>query len=236
MSEPMRRDFTSRDELIAYLRNEMGEETPAQSVAETAVFDNIPTIRGGRQAAEIALDNINASAYEATRNYLDGAVTHLSPYIRHGVLSLAEVRDKAQADSRINKLVQELGWRDFFQRVHRKVGRAIWQDLEPYKTGFSADDYADALPKDIENGTTGLDCIDAFSRKLRETGYLHNHARMWLAGYVVHWRKVKWQTGARWFLQHLLDGDPASNNLSWQWVASTYSHKPYFFNRENIEK
>ena len=67
-------------------------------------------------------------------------------------------------------------------------------------------------------------------------GYLHNHARMWLAGYVVHWRKVKWQAGARWFLQHLLDGDPASNNLSWQWVASTYSHKPYFYNRENVEK
>lgn len=77
--------------------------------------------------------------------------------------------------------------------------------------------------------------MDAFARELHETGYIHNHARMWLAAYVVHWRKIRWQAGARWFLTHLLDGDPASNNLSWQWVASTFSHKPYFFNRENLE-
>jgi deoxyribodipyrimidine photo-lyase len=59
---------------------------------------------------------------------------------------------------------------------------------------------------------------------------------MWLAAYVVHWRRVRWQAGARWFLQHLLDGDPASNNLSWQWVASSFSHKPYLFNRANLER
>jgi deoxyribodipyrimidine photo-lyase len=59
---------------------------------------------------------------------------------------------------------------------------------------------------------------------------------MWLAAYVVHWRRVRWQAGARWFLQHLLDGDPASNNLSWQWVASAFSHKPYIFNRGNLER
>jgi deoxyribodipyrimidine photo-lyase len=59
---------------------------------------------------------------------------------------------------------------------------------------------------------------------------------MWLASYVVHWRKVRWQAGARWFLRHLLDGDPASNNLSWQWVASAFSVKPYIFNRANLER
>jgi deoxyribodipyrimidine photo-lyase len=59
---------------------------------------------------------------------------------------------------------------------------------------------------------------------------------MWLGSYVVHWRRVRWQAGARWFLQHLLDGDPASNNLSWQWLASSFSHKPYFFNRANLER
>ena len=100
-----------------------------------------------------------------------------------------------------------------------------------------AADYDDMLPEDIRTGTTGLACMDAFSpRKLRQTGYLHNHARMWLAAYIVHWRGVRWQAGARWFLSHLLDGDPASNNLSWQWVASTFSHKPYLFNRENLER
>jgi deoxyribodipyrimidine photo-lyase len=86
------------------------------------------------------------------------------------------------------------------------------------------------------HGQTGLACMDAFTNDLAANGYLHNHARMWLAAYVVHWRRVRWQVGARWFLQHLLDGDPASNNLSWQWVASTFSSKPYFFNRENLER
>ena len=78
--------------------------------------------------------------------------------------------------------------------------------------------------------------MDAFAAELIGTGWLHNHARMWLAAYVVHWRRVRWQAGARWFLQHLLDGDPASNNLSWQWVASAFSHKPYIFNRVNLER
>ena len=57
---------------------------------------------------------------------------------------------------------------------------------------------------------------------------------MWLACYVVHARRVSWQAGARWFLRHLVDGDPASNNLSWQWVASTFAAKPYFMNRANV--
>ena len=59
---------------------------------------------------------------------------------------------------------------------------------------------------------------------------------MYLASYIVHFRRIKWQTGAKWFLHHLLDGDVASNNLSWQWVASTFSHKPYIFNLENVDK
>ena len=59
---------------------------------------------------------------------------------------------------------------------------------------------------------------------------------MYLASYAVHFRRVKWQAGAQWFLTHLLDGDVASNNLSWQWVASTFSNKPYIFNLENVAK
>jgi len=59
---------------------------------------------------------------------------------------------------------------------------------------------------------------------------------MWMAAYLVHWRRVHWRAGADWFLEHLLDGDPASNHLSWQWVASCFSHKPYFFNRQNLER
>ena len=75
-----------------------------------------------------------------------------------------------------------------------------------------------------------------FIKDFLKTGYMHNHARMYVASYVVHWRRIKWQAGAKWFLHHLLDGDPASNNLSWQWVASTFGNKPYIFNLENVRK
>jgi deoxyribodipyrimidine photo-lyase len=228
----MPRAFRHRDELIDYLRSAFP--------TAVAVDDTIPATRGGRSVAERLLEAIEPARYAATRNYLDGAVTRLAPYLRHGVLSLAEVRDvalrKADTPQQAARLVSELGWRDYFQRVYRVLGLGIWRDLEPIKTGWSAADYADTLPADILAGETGLACIDAFSHALRTTGYLHNHARMWLAAYVVHFRRVRWQAGARWFLTHLLDGDPASNNLSWQWVASTFSHKPYMFNRENLEK
>jgi deoxyribodipyrimidine photo-lyase len=167
-------------------------------------------------------------------------VTGLSPYIRHGVLSLAQVRDAVLARvTKANdgeKLLNELAWRDYWQRVYAAIGDGVWYDREPYKTGYPASAYAKQLPDDIRAGQTGLACIDGFVAELDATGYLHNHARMWLAAYVVHWRRVRWQAGARWFLQHLLDGDPASNNLSWQWIASTFSHKPYFFNRENVQR
>lgn len=233
----MRRTFDSREELIAYLREQFAEAA--------AVDDHVTQVRGGRRAAESALRRSQVGyRYRQTRNYLDGAVTRLSAYIRHGVLSLAEVRDTAlhkvrSAGGNANdaeKFVNELGWRDYFQRVYQAIGDGIWEDQEAYKTGLAADDYADELPDDIRQGKTGLVCVDAFSRELAETGYLHNHARMWTAAYVVHWRRVKWQAGAWWFLEHLLDGDPASNNLSWQWVASTFSQKPYYFNRQNLEQ
>ena len=71
---------------------------------------------------------------------------------------------------------------------------------------------------------------------LYATGYLHNHVRMWLASYVVHVRKVHWRAGADWLYGHLLDGDLASNHLSWQWVAGTSSRKPYLFNADNVAR
>ncbi len=232
-SEDLRRDFQDRDDLIDYLRGQFPEAV--------TVSPEVSATRGGRAAAEARLEAMQpGKAYRSTRNQLDGAVTRLSPYIRHGVVGLAEVRDTALAkvnrDADAEKFVNELGWRDYWQRLYESIGAGVWEDREPYKTGFSAADYADTLPEDIRDGTTGLACMDGFSRELRETGYLHNHARMWTAAYVIHWRRVKWQAGARWFLTHLLDGDPASNNLSWQWVGSTFSHKPYIFNRENLER
>ncbi len=232
MSQDMKREFASRDELIAYVSEQFPEAASRDS--------SVPPTLGGRKAAEKVLLQVNPGKYASTRNFLNGAVTRLSPYLRYGVLSLAEVRDvvleKVQHQEDAVKLINELGWRDYWQRLYAELGKGIWQDQEEYKTGYTAKDYSETMPSDVIEGTTGLVCIDSISRELRETGYLHNHQRMWMAAYLVHWRKVKWQAGARWFLEHLLDGDPASNNLSWQWVASTFSHKAYFFNRENVER
>ncbi|WP_094556285.1 FAD-binding domain-containing protein [Synechococcus sp. 1G10] len=199
-------------------------------------------IRGGSRPALAALEAVDPVRYAASRNHLDGAVSGLSPYIRHGVLSLAQVRDvvlqrMASGPGLVSeKLLQELAWRDYWQRLWIRLGDGIWENQEPLKTGQPEAAYAQELQDDIREGHTGLACIDAFARQLIDTGWLHNHARMWLAAYVVHWRRVRWQAGARWFLRHLLDGDAASNNLSWQWVASSFSGKPYLFNRANLER
>ncbi|NMF64571.1 FAD-binding domain-containing protein [Brasilonema octagenarum] len=232
MTKDMRRDFANRDELVAYLREQFPKATERD--------DHISETVGGRKAAVETLQKVDPARYAKTRNFFTGAVTRLSPYIRYGVLSLREIRDdvlgrvKHQDDA--TKLVNELGWRDYWQRLYVKLGDKIWKDEEEYKTGYTIAEYAPKLPGDIKQGTTGRVCIDSFSQDLRETGYLHNHARMWMAAYIIHWRRIRWQAGAKWFLEHLLDGDPASNNMSWQWVASTFSHKPYFFNRENLER
>jgi deoxyribodipyrimidine photo-lyase len=134
------------------------------------------------------------------------------------------------------KLIQELAWRDFWQRVAASHPNWLWTDVEPYKTGFIANDYSGFLPEDILTGNTKVSCINTFIKELINTGYVHNHARMYLASYIVHFRRIKWQIGAAWFLKHLIDGDEASNNFSWQWIASTFSNKPYIFNLENVNK
>lgn len=201
---------------------------------------SVSSFHGGQSAAEQRLSQIDPVNYGKTRNHLDGKVTRLSPYIRHGMLTLNGVRNEAlrrcAKPQQIEKFIQELAWRDYWQRIYRKHPEWIWQDVEPYKTGFRASDYADDLPEDLATGHTGVACMDQFIKELLDTGYLHNHARMYVASYTVHWRRVKWQAGAKWFLHHLLDGDPASNNLSWQWVASTFSNKPYIFNLGNVRK
>jgi deoxyribodipyrimidine photo-lyase len=228
----MRREFADREDLAAYLESEFPRAAGRDS--------QLSPMRGGHKEAARRLGAIEPRRYELNRNYLDGNVTWLSPYLRHGLLTLREVKDAAfgmvKDPRQVSKFVTELAWRDYWQRLYAAMGKGVWEDREELKTGWPAGAYRAELPEDIRNGRTGLACMDAFVGELRGTGYLHNHARMWFAAYVVHFRKVRWQAGALFFLSHLLDGDPASNNLSWQWVASTFSHKPYFFNRENLEK
>ena len=221
--------FADREALIAHVR----------ALSPWAEGDASPIV-GGAAAAQRRLQAIDPLRYAATRNFGDGKVSRLSPYLRHGALGLNAVRNAAlthdASPARVLKFIQELAWRDFWQRAYAAHPEWIWQDIEPYKTGFVAADYADALPPDIAEGRTGVACIDAFIAGLIQTGYMHNHARMYVASYTVHARRVRWQAGARWFLRHLLDGDPASNNLSWQWIASTFSQKPYVFNLDNVAK
>lgn len=202
--------------------------------------DDLSPIFGGRDEGLARLGDIDPVAYGRTRNYLDGSVTQLSPFITHGVLSLSEVRDAVvnavDSPAMSEKMVQQLAWRDYWLRLYASLGDGVWEDREVYKTGFDTSDYAEDLPDDIAAAQTGVAAIDHFVAELRQTGWLHNHARLYLASYICHFRRVKWQAGAQFFLTHLLDGDPAANNLSWQWVASTFSHKPYYFNLENLQR
>lgn len=221
-----------RPQLVAALasRLETSDDDPAAA-------SRIP-VRGGRAAALTALTAIDPVAYGRTRNHVGGAVTRLSPWIRHGVLGLAEVRDRAlslvRRPEEAEKLVSELAWRDYWLHVHAALGDGIAVDLEGPSLEPRQPVVAD-VPADVLAARTGMSCIDAFVTRLHSTGWLHNHERMWLASWLVHARGVRWQAGADWFLRHLLDGDPASNHLSWQWVAGTFAVRPYLFNRENLE-
>lgn len=192
------------------------------------------TWAGGRLNALKKLHSIEVSTYARNRNFLNGAVTHLSPYIRHGCLTLHEVFNyvKKQSNPLADRLLMQLAWRDYWRQVWFAEGDAIFSELEPPKAII----HHEPLSEDIIKGKTGLPCMDAFIRDLLTTGYVHNHARMWLASYIVHHRKIDWRAAADWFEAHLLDGDFASNHLSWQWVVSTFSSKPYFANKETISR
>lgn len=188
-------------------------------------------------AAQDRIDAVRPAEYARTRNAIDGAVSGLSPYITHGLVSQADVLAGVSARhplSAQHRLVYELGWRAYFRHVWAHRGEGILQSLHEGPLADAA--YATELPDDIRQGRTGVPVIDQAVRALYATGMLHNHARMWLASYVVHIRKVHWRRGADWLYGHLLDGDLASNHLSWQWVAGTGSHKPYLFNAENVAR
>ncbi len=226
---------SDRERLVAELARAIPEADRGQSHASVV---GMP-IRGGRRAALERMTAIDPVAYARTRNHVAGAVSGLSPWIRHGVVSLAEVRDRAiglvQRPDEASKFVSELGWRDYWRQVHESLGDRIRESIEPPAALPRSGGGSARMPEDVLAAATGMECIDAFVHRLHETGWLHNHERMWLASWLVHVRRVRWQVGADWFLEHLLDGDPASNHLSWQWVAGTFSAKPYIFNRENLE-
>ena len=180
------------------------------------------------------LEHIDPVKYGRTRNYVDGAVTGLSPYISRGVISTKQVLESVLAKgyklSQIYFFVKELCWRDYFQRVAqvKDLNTEIKQAQNPilnYEISTS-----------IVNAATGIDAIDNAIEQLYETGYMHNHCRMYTAFLACNIAKSHWYHPAQWMYYHLLDGDWASNACSWQWVAGANSNKKYYANQENINK
>ncbi|WP_170464922.1 FAD-binding domain-containing protein [Ruegeria arenilitoris] len=181
-------------------------------------------------------------AYAATRNYDDGPgnrnnISALSPWIRHRLVTEREVLTAALArhsPAACEKFVQEVFWRGYFKgwlEQRPSVWTAYLNGLDNARYTIGAD-YQDAIA-----GRTGIDCFDAWTHELRETGYLHNHARMWFASIWIFTLRLPWQLGAEFFLHHLLDGDPASNTLSWRWVAGLHTKgKTYLARPDNIAR
>lgn len=174
--------------------------------------------------------------YGRTRNYLNGAVTRLSPYISRGVISTREVFDtmlaKGIAPAQMESFIKELAWRDYFQQVWIALGDEIQNDIKRPQPDASSK----GIPKALLHATTGIEAIDNNIRELQATGYMHNHVRMYTASLACNLARCHWQVPARWMHYYLLDADGASNTLSWQWVAGSFSGKKYYANQENINR
>lgn len=177
---------------------------------------------------------IDPVGYGKSRNYIDGAVSYLSPYISRGVISTKfvyqELLKRGFHPSPILKFIQELAWRDYWQQVWIAKSDAINQDLKHTQTPV----ITNGISKNLANANTGIKAIDHSINQFYKTGYLHNHLRMYIASIACNIGQNHWAHPAKWMYYHLLDADWASNALSWQWVAGANSNKKYYANQENI--
>ncbi len=155
--------------------------------------------------------------------------SRLSPYLKLGVVHPRQLLSHT-AGSRsegARTFETELAWRDFYADVLFHNPRSAWEDLRPVP-GLTYDDHEDALEA-WKTGTTGFPIVDAGMRQLLSEGWMHNRVRMITASFLTKDLHVWWTVGARHFLDHLVDGDLASNNHGWQWVAGTGTDaSPYF--------
>lgn len=178
------------------------------------------------------IDRIDPVRYGKTRNYIDGAVTRLSPYISRGVISTRQVLhrmlEKGYGIRQMESFVKELCWRDYFQRVGQHKDLTL--DLRPSVQGPRRP----GIPRNVLKATTGIDAIDRAVEGLYTSGYMHNHCRMYTASLVCNVGGADWRNASQWMYYHLLDGDWASNACSWQWVSGAGSSKRYYANQENI--
>ncbi len=206
---------------------------------------------GTRAQGEVALQTFTPRMgrhYANGRNTDRGAGAHrdvsmLSPYIRRRLVLERDAVAAALAahgPEVAEKFIDEVFWRGYFKGwLERRP--VVWTQ---YRDGLERD--LAALEKDgklrrqviaAEDGQTGLDCFDAWAQELVETGYLHNHARMWFASIWIFTFGLPWRLGADFFYRHLLDGDAASNTLGWRWVAGLHTRgKAYQAQAWNITK
>lgn len=180
------------------------------------------------------IDKIDTIKYAQTRNYIQGNVSYLSPYISRGVISTKQVLERVLAKGfeihQIESFVKELCWRDYFQRV------AQVKDVNKCIKQHQASVAHQEIPLAVINAQTGIEGIDTAIKQLYEKGYVHNHCRMYIASLVCNVAQSYWLYPAHWMYYHLLDGDWASNTCSWQWVAAANSNKKYYANQVNINK
>ena len=176
--------------------------------------------------------------YAMTRNQVlpgHGNVSRLSPATRTRVLLEREILEFAtgrHGPDRIEKFRQEVWWR-LYWKGWLELRPAVWTG---YREALDRLEWSDRA-RDVISGKSGVAIIDHFTRELLTTGYLHNHARMWWAAHWIHGEGLPWQLGAEFFLRHLLDGDAASNTLSWRWVAGLHTRsKTYLARRSNLER
>ncbi len=200
-----------------------------------------PTRAAGLDALRAFVPHAGAD-YRRDRNHDTGPartnVSGLSPYIRHRLVTEQEVVDAVLERHSLHtaeKFVQEVFWRTYWKGWLEQRPE-VWRRYREEVCDLLAGDLP-AHYEDVVAGRSGIDAMDAWVRELVETGYLHNHTRMWFASIWVFTLELPWQLGADFFFRHLLDGDAASNSLSWRWVAGLQTRgKTYLATTENIAR
>jgi len=186
----------------------------------------------------------NLSEYSKLRNFDFGPdnrsnISCLSPYITHGVINELEVIDKSLKKfsfAKNEKFIQEVLWRTYW-KGWLELRPNVWSDylveLNNLRNKFKGNQkYLNAI-----EGKTNVECFNQWVKEIKENNYLHNHTRMWFASIWIFTLELPWQLGAEFFMQHLYDGDAASNTLGWRWVAGVQTQgKHYLASEWNIKK
>lgn len=185
----------------------------------------------------------NTPGYGALRNHDRGPtdrgnVSGLSRWITPRLIRESEVVAATLTQhplATVEKWIQEICWRTYW-KGWLEMRPGVWSNFVSDCKELAGDADTDAYNQAVR-GTTGIACFDAWATELCETGYLHNHARMWFASIWIFTLRLPWQLGAAFFYRHLIDADAASNTLSWRWVAGLHTKgKHYVARAENIAK